>query len=42
MIAQTPINVHFEALKDMTRLAWLLNFEAVATLPSKAGAVKSN
>jgi hypothetical protein len=24
-------NVDFDALKDVTRLAWLLNFEAVAT-----------
>jgi hypothetical protein len=27
----TPRNPDFEALKDTTRLAWLLNFEAVAT-----------
>jgi hypothetical protein len=27
----TRPNVDFEALKDVTRLAWLLNFEAVAT-----------
>jgi hypothetical protein len=24
-------NADFEALKDVTRLAWLLNFEAIAT-----------
>ena len=24
-------NLDFDALKDVTRLAWLLNFEAVAT-----------
>ena len=28
----TP-NADFEALKDITRLAWLLNFEALATVP---------
>jgi len=27
----TP-NPDFEALKDVTRLAWMLNFEAVATV----------
>ena len=27
-------DVHFEALKDITRLSWLLNFEAVATVPA--------
>ena len=32
-------DVHFEALKDVTRLAWLLNFEAVATVPPKSSAV---
>ena len=26
-------NPDFDALKDITRLAWLLNFEAVATVP---------
>jgi hypothetical protein len=30
---QTP-NFDFEALKDVTRLAWLLNFEALATVPN--------
>jgi len=29
----TP-NLDFEALKDITRLAWLLNFEAIATVPN--------
>ena len=29
----TP-NLDFEALKDVTRLAWLLNFEAIATVPN--------
>ncbi|HXS52404.1 MAG TPA: hypothetical protein VN782_07725 [Usitatibacter sp.] len=28
----TP-NPDFEALKDITRLSWLLNFEALATVP---------
>jgi hypothetical protein len=28
----TPRNPDFEALKDLTRLAWLVNFEAVATV----------
>jgi len=27
----TPRDPDFEALKNMTRLSWLLNFEAVAT-----------
>lgn len=30
---------HFEALKSLTRLQWMLNFEAVATVPNKAGAI---
>ena len=34
----TP-NPDFEALKDITRLAWLLNFEAVATVPAAEGAI---
>ena len=28
----TPRDPDFEALKDVTRLAWLLNFEAIATV----------
>ena len=40
MQTQTPIDIHFEAMKDVTRLAWLLNFEAVATVPPKADAVE--
>ena len=28
----TPRDPDFEALKDITRLAWLVNFEAVATV----------
>ena len=39
MQTQAPTDVHFEALKDVTRLAWLLNFEALATVPAKAAAV---
>ena len=27
-------NADFGALKDITRLAWLLNFEALATVPN--------
>ena len=42
MQTQTSIDVDFEAMKDVTRLAWLLNFEAVATVPPKAGAVENN
>ena len=30
---------HFEALKSLTRLQWMLNFEAVATVPNRAGAI---
>jgi hypothetical protein len=33
-------DVHFEAMKDVTRLFWLLNFEAVATVPGTEGAVR--
>jgi hypothetical protein len=36
---QYPPDVHFEAMKDLTRFAWLLNFEAVATVPTKAAAL---
>ena len=32
---------HFEALKSLTRLHWMLNFEAVATVPNKACAIGS-
>ena len=28
----TPRDPDFEAMKDVTRLAWLLNFEALATV----------
>lgn len=33
---------HFEALKSLTRLQWMLNFEAVATVPNKVGAIDSD
>lgn len=39
MQTQSISDVHFEAMKDVTRLAWLLNFEALATVPSKRGAI---
>jgi len=39
MNAQPQRDVHFEALKDTTRLAWLLDFEAVATVPAKESAI---
>jgi hypothetical protein len=32
-------DIHFEALKSLTRLQWMLNFEAVATVPDRAAAV---
>ena len=41
MQIQSQSDVHFEALKDLTRLTWLLNFEAVATVPAKADSVSS-
>ena len=27
-------NIDFEALRDVARLSWLLNFEALATVPA--------
>jgi len=39
----TPVdtpNIDFEALKDITRLAWLLNFEAVATVGNDEDALR--
>jgi hypothetical protein len=30
---------HFEALKSLTRLQWMLNFEAVASVPDRIGAI---
>ncbi len=31
-------DVDFEALKDITRLSWLLNFEAIATVGNDSDA----
>ena len=36
----TPRNPDFEAMKDLTRLAWLLNFEAVATVGNDEDALE--
>jgi hypothetical protein len=33
---------HFDALKAVTRLHWLLNFEAVATVPERIAAVQAS
>ena len=38
MQTHSALNTHFEAMKDVTRLAWLINFEAVATVPPQATA----
>ena len=35
----TPRDPDFEALKDGIRLAWLLNFEAIATVANDEDAV---
>jgi hypothetical protein len=35
----TPRDPDFEAMKDLTRLAWLLNFEAVATVGNDEDAI---
>jgi hypothetical protein len=35
----TPRDPDFEAMKDLTRLAWLVNFEAVATVGSVDDAI---
>jgi hypothetical protein len=35
----TPRDPDFEALKDLTRLAWLVNFEVVATVGNDEDAV---
>ena len=35
----TP-NLDFEALKDITRLMWLLNFEAIATVGNDEDALR--
>jgi hypothetical protein len=42
MQTQSCSNLHFEAIKGVTRLAWLINFEAVAAVPPKAGAVSKH
>ncbi len=34
-----PRDVDFDAMKDVARLSWLLNFEATATVPSNDTAV---
>jgi len=39
MRTQISPDAHFEAMKDVTRIAWMLNFEALATVPPKADAV---
>lgn len=38
MQTETIRDVPFEALKDVTGLAWLLNFEALACVPPAADA----
>ena len=35
MNAENPRDPEFEALKDASRFAWLLNFEAVATVAGR-------
>jgi hypothetical protein len=37
----TP-NHDFEALKDITRLQWMLNFEAIATVPNDEDALEAS
>jgi len=32
---------HFEALKSLTRLQWMLNFEAVATVADRKSALNT-
>ena len=39
MQTQISPDLQFEGMKDGTRLAWLLNFEAVAAVPPKATAI---
>lgn len=36
---RSSLDPHFEALKSLTRLNWMLNFEAVASVPDKIGAI---
>jgi hypothetical protein len=35
----TPRDPDFEALKDLTRLSWLVNFESVATVANDEDAL---
>jgi len=35
-------NVDFEAMKDVTRLMWMLNFEAIATVPNDEDALEAS
>lgn len=35
MDVQNPRDPHFDALKDVSRLAWLVNFEALATVAGR-------
>jgi hypothetical protein len=39
MHAENPRDPEFEALKDVSRLAWLVNFEAVATIAGRETAL---
>jgi hypothetical protein len=39
MNTQTLRDPDFEALKNLTRLTWLVNFEAVATVPCQDEAI---
>jgi len=39
MNAQSPRDPQFEAPKDTSRLAWLVNFEAVATVAGRDTAI---
>jgi hypothetical protein len=36
----TQLNPDFEALKSITRLSWLLNFEAIATVANDEDALR--
>lgn len=39
MTVQNPRDPQFEALKDVSRLAWLVNFEALATVAGSDTAI---
>ena len=41
MTTNSP-DLDFEALKDITRLAWLLNFEAIATAANDEDALDAS